>query len=83
MKFSFFLSRPAPVTRLASADRLDGHEFMPSHEVQQYTASWAVGELIGLGDMLTRLSAAVLNTGAPVELYFFLRTTLAYKSIRG
>ena len=46
-------------------------------------AGWAIGGLLGLGDLLTHLLQAVLIGAALVGLYVFLRAALAHEPIRG
>lgn len=46
-------------------------------------AGWAIGGLMGLGDLLTRVLEGALILLALVGLYFFLRAALAHEPIRG
>jgi hypothetical protein len=46
-------------------------------------AGWAIGGLMGLGDLLTHLLEGALILLALVGLYFFLRAALAHEPIRG
>ncbi len=46
-------------------------------------AGWAIGGLMGFGELLTHILEAVLIACALVGLYFFLRAALAHEPIRG
>ena len=45
-------------------------------------AGWAIGGLMGIGDLLTHILQALLIACALIALFFFLRAALAHEPIR-
>jgi uncharacterized membrane protein len=45
-------------------------------------AGWAIGGLMGLGELLTHILQALFIACAVVGLFFFLRAALAHEPIR-